>query len=116
MSKILKLIKIIIRAKIIWKKPKRKNILIYDYEGSNKLTQYFKTDSFHILCVRKEELNFYILMKKFFLLLIKQDFKIYIDEYINEVRPKLIITFIDNEVFVEYFLSKNFIVFWIISF
>lgn len=98
MSKILKLIKIILRAKIIWKKPKRKNILIYDYEGSNKLTQYFKPNSFNILCVRKEELNFYILIKNFFLLLIKQDFKIYIDEYINEVRPKLIITFIDNDI------------------
>ena len=97
MSKILKLIKIILRAKIIWKKPKRKNILIYDYEGSNKLTQYFKPESFHILHVRKEELNFSILMKKFFLLLIKKDFNIYIDQYINEVRPKLIITFIDND-------------------
>lgn len=103
MSKILKLIKTLSNTKIVWKKPLRKKILIYDNTNSDKLIKFLEPESFQVLHTRKELLNAFILIKCFFSIF--KDFSFYIDKYIDTVKPELIITFIDNDL--KFFSLKS---------
>lgn len=96
MIKLFKLIINLFLAKWIFKRPKKKKILIYDREGSEIFFLVLKKNSFEILDTRRESVNFYILLytvyNNGFLNLIK-NYKI---NYIKIVSPKFVITIIDN--------------------
>jgi len=87
--------------KITFLKPKKKNILIFDKVGSETIEKsIFNKKNFDILCSRYEELNLYILLKFIFLIIVKSKKKFsylgYLDIYIKTVKPKLVISLIDN--------------------
>jgi len=92
-----------------WSKPQKSDILVYDYESLEPLTPYIEKYSHTSLAVRGESINFYCLILSMFKLdfWTNSAFKAYINKYISLVSPKIIITFIDNDLrFYE--ISNNF--------
>ena len=90
---------ILINSKLIFSKPPRKKILIYDEVGSELILRNLNKATAHIFYSRwnkeiKTSLNIYIIFK----LILKFRFsKInYFKLYLKYVNPKLIITLIDN--------------------
>lgn len=81
-----------------WNFPKRKDILVYDGTNFNILESYIKNYSFYILFKRGEEVN----IPCIFLSIFKISFwllnfsKAYEDTIIDFVKPKIAITFMDN--------------------
>ena len=75
-------------------KPLKKNILIYDQIGEKYINTYLNKEAYEILYVRKEKFSLLIML----ICLVKLKFSLteYIEEFIKYLRPKLIITFIDN--------------------
>lgn len=102
MFKYLKLIK----AKYIFKAPPKNFYLIYDNESSY-LCSLLKKNSYTIFFNRFEEINIYILFKCFFLYGGNSLSKRYALTYIRYVKPKIIISAIDNNLSL-YELHKNF--------
>ncbi len=91
----------LINIKLIFQIPQKKNILIYDNEGSEFITEVLDKKSYGILHTRAENLNLYIYFK--LLLRLRFKYKDYLDEYIKFVNPKVLITWIDNNLnFYEY--------------
>ena len=94
-------IKKLIKIKLLFKIPQKKDILIYDNEGAEFIIKILDNNSFEILYVRGENINIYIYLK--LLLRLKFKYKDYLDEYIKFVNPKVLITWIDNNLnFYEY--------------
>lgn len=93
---------ILIKSKWLFFPPKAKNILIFDGHN-NPFMKYFKSKEVDVLYVRGEKINIYVLLT----CLIKGKFysKAYYQEYIKNVRPKIILTFIDNAP--RFYLIKN---------
>ncbi len=90
---------ILINSKLIFSKPPKKKILIYDEVGSELILRNLNKDITHVFYSRwskgiKTSLNIYIILK----LIFKFSFnKInYLKLYLKYVNPKLIITLIDN--------------------
>ena len=77
--------------------PKQNKILIYDNNNFQYYKNFLKNYKYEILYIRKEKINFPILIKS----IIKNGFKElnynYKLEYINYVNPKFIITMTDND-------------------
>jgi surface carbohydrate biosynthesis protein len=101
--------RVYIKPKKIWKKPPRAEIMIYDQDGAEALeiyTQFYRVaimairgESINVPCVLRAALNFRFWSG--------DALKTYMDSYIALVKPKVIITFIDNDVrFYE--ISKRF--------
>jgi surface carbohydrate biosynthesis protein len=93
------------KAKIIFRKPGSAQVLIYDRSGSNLFMNYIEPSIIQILDVRGESLNIYVI---FFLVFRKRKFPTMTDYtlyYIELVNPKLIITFIDNNL--AFYKLKN---------
>ena len=84
---------------------KEKKFLIFDAEESSHLFNYLKKNETEILNTRKEIINFWILLKCFFNF--KLSYKYYLIFYIKTIKPKIIITLIDNNLF--FYEIKNFI-------
>ena len=94
-------LKKLIKIKIIFQIPQKKDILIYDNEGSEFITEVLEKNSYGILHTRAENLNLYIYFK--LLLRLRFKYKDYLKEYIKFVKPKVLITWIDNNLnFYEY--------------
>ena len=90
-------IKLFFKSKKIWKLPEEKKVLIYDNSYSNILLRYIKkkdVDIFHNYRANNLVLNIVIILK--LLLKGKLNFFNYKKEYLNYVKPKFIITLIDN--------------------
>ena len=87
-------------VKVIYKKPIKTNILIFDRVGSLDLAPYFKDIKYEVLDVRGESINLYILFITLIKYIYNTTFKNYVDEYIKYSKPSCVITFIDNT---EYF-------------
>ena len=84
------------KSQIYFKIPTKKTILIFDKTGSENFTKVIPKNSYYILCTRAERLNIFIFLKmisKF-----KFSHKSYINEYIKKIEPKVIITWIDNNI------------------
>lgn len=83
----------ILNSRWKFKKPSKKNILIFD-GFYNPFKKKFKKNSFNLFYARLEELNFYILIK----CLKKKslNFQTYIKTYIETTKPKIIISGLDN--------------------
>ena len=85
-----------------WQYPRKSDVLIYDFVGSEILAPYFKNHSIEIMSVRGEQLNIWCLLLAVFspsLSLKGKVFQAYQLAYIKVVNPKLVITFIDNNPF-----------------
>lgn len=89
------LFKILVSAKWNFKKPKKADILIYDVNGSQFLKNLFPNYKIEILKTRKEEINFYIVLKTLKNLSFNNIFFEYKRIYFKTVNPKLIVTYID---------------------
>ena len=104
-----KIISILIKSKKNIFPPKKNNILIFDQEGSDNIINFFKkninSNIPEILSVRGECINLSILFICLLKFKIKKNF--YIQEYIKNVNPLFVITFIDNN-FIFYKIHQQF--------
>lgn len=83
-----------VNAKKYFLKPRHYKVLIFDRVGSENFVSYFSPEDVHIMDVRGESINLYVLFKSIFYFVTNK--MGYIDTYINYVKPRLVITFIDN--------------------
>lgn len=88
------------RAKWIWYKPLKVEILIYDYSGFSLIKDYIKSFNYDYIYTRSEQINIPIflisLLNSFFSgINLKQ---IYLDSLIEIIQPKIIITCVDNNI------------------
>ena len=99
--------KAILKIKFSYKAPTKTDILIFDNTSSKNLYEEIKFDKIKIgTCFnRLEELNLNILFKTLFKK--KISYQSYLIEYIRSVKPKIVVTFIDNNLFF-YKLKKEF--------
>jgi surface carbohydrate biosynthesis protein len=102
--KIKNIILLIAKTKFQIQRPKISDILIFDYVGSNNFTKYLKNYNYDILHTRGEKINLFVTLKCFFNF--KINFENYVNEYIKISKPKIVITFIDNNYFF-YNLKKH---------
>jgi surface carbohydrate biosynthesis protein len=91
--------------KIIFKKPQKRKILIFDRQGLQVFRFFFHDSQFEVLDRRKESINIYILL----VTLLNDGYKDfrtnYLKNYIKIVNPKIVLTFIDNNF--RFFLLKK---------
>ena len=93
-NQILIFIKKIFDIKLKFSTPSKNEVLVWDFHSKELANKIFYENKITYLATRKEEINFFILMKMIF----KGRFsKIsYFVEFIKFVNPKIVITFIDN--------------------
>ena len=84
------------KSQIYFKIPTKKTILIFDKNGSENFTKIIPKNSYYILCIRGERLNIFVFLKM--ILKFKFSHRSYIEEYIKTIKPKIIITYIDNNI------------------
>jgi len=92
-----------------WSRPRKADILVYDYESLEALMPYVNKYSHSVIAVRGESINLYCAILSILTLdfWTTSAFSAYINKYISLVSPKVVITFIDNDVrFYE--ISSNF--------
>jgi len=90
------------KAKLIWKKPKRADVLIFDRGfDTDVLFEYIDESKSEILCIRGEEINIPVFLLSTF------SIDRYIDVYIKFVKPTFIVTFTDNSKFFYKLKSKH---------
>jgi len=87
----------LIKTRFFLKKPEKKKILIFDRSGSDAFTNYLKKSDYSILDRRYESINISILIKSLF----RHDLKCKFSEkyfltFIESVKPKILLTFIEN--------------------
>ncbi len=93
-TKIKNIISLLRLIKVKWKPPKHSKILIFDSSGHEYFMEYLCLWEPEILHTRREQVNIFILLLS---LLQKGVLKnCYVDRYIKQVNPLLIVTFIDN--------------------
>ena len=98
MKKIYKLISFILNCKLFFKKPKPVEILIYDKAFSEEIRVYLKDYTVDVLHIRGEAINLFILMRLIFKFPLKNLLHEYVKIYIQEVKPKIVITMTDNNI------------------
>jgi surface carbohydrate biosynthesis protein len=96
MKKLIKIVLYFFNANKVFSKPKEKKILIFDRAGSELFLRYFNLKDVEIFDIRGESINIYLLFKTF--IKMKFDFISYASEYLECVQPKLVLTFIDNDI------------------
>ncbi len=81
-------------AKKTWRWPRNSDVLIYDACGQEVLLEYLHPWNPEVLHCRGEEINILVLLASLF----KKGnrWHAYADEFIERVRPRLAVTFIDN--------------------
>ena len=101
----MRLIKSFLKSKKIFYKPKNKDILFFDTLNVRFFLPYLDQTKLEVLETRKNIINIFVLFK----MLLKGK-KIngvnYFIEYISIVKPKIIISFTDNSIFL--YKIKNF--------
>jgi len=103
LKKILEILKIIFLFKFDFFLPGKKKFLLFDDNHKNYLLRYIKREDLDVLHIRKEKINFIVVVINF--LKLKFSFKEYIEAYIDIVAPKFIISFSDNNC--GFFLIKK---------
>jgi len=83
-------------AKKIWYWPRRSDVLIFDASGYEYLSEYLLPWNPEVLHIRGEQINMLVLFTSLFR--IGKRSQAYVDCYIQRVQPRLIVTFIDNNV------------------
>jgi len=94
--KLFKFLKVLAQSKIDFMLPEKLDLLLYDFDGNNIALKIFKSKKYGIFHARKERFNLPILIKCFLNNPLKIDFLSYADAYIKYVKPKILITFNDN--------------------
>jgi len=94
LSEFWRYIKYVTDAKKVWHWPRQSDVLIFDACGQGILLEYVRPWNPEVLHVRNEFINVPVLLASIFRDGKKLD--AYIDCFIEKVRPKLVITFIDN--------------------
>ncbi len=85
-----------IKSKKKWVKPCEADILLYDSVGQQYINKYLNNWTTQVLHTRNEVINVYVLLSCIWK---KGSLKqLYIDCYIEHVKPSLVITFIDNNI------------------
>ena len=105
LKNLFKYAQILITGKWIFFKPKKKEILIYDKNGSKYLLDFLDESKCFVYDCRGESINFYVLFSSilnFGFKNLKENYKKY---YINYINPKFIITYVDNNP--AFYLLKN---------
>ncbi|TSA53799.1 MAG: hypothetical protein D4R44_02905 [Actinobacteria bacterium] len=87
--------------KIIWSRPKRRPVLLIDPSGIDILTQFITIKDVEILDF--EETNIWIFIRT--ILRMQFSTSAYVVAYIEMLQPKVVITFIDNDV--NFYKLKN---------
>lgn len=82
------------RAKKRWSWPKESDVLIFDACGAELLQEHLLDWSVEVLPVRGESISIPVLLASLFAKGKKSD--AYFDVYIRKVKPRLVLTFIDN--------------------
>lgn len=77
-----------------WRNPRRSEVLIFDALGQELLMEYFGPWNPEILHVRGEKINLRALSSSLFRR--GKKFDAYVDYIVEKVRPRLIVTFADN--------------------
>ena len=94
-NRLCKLIKYFIGAKKVWKWPNQSDLLIFDAAGQDVLLKYLQPWNPEVLHVRNELINMPVLLSSIFRR--GRIFDTYKDCFIQKVRPKLVVTFVDND-------------------
>lgn len=94
MNRIFRLIRYFMRARKCWHWPSQSQVLIYDASGQEILQEYLQPWKPEVLHMRGEQINMPVLLAVFFRNGNKSD--AYVDIFISKVRPRLIVTFTDN--------------------
>ena len=100
---------IFFRPKKIWQRPVKAEVLVYDEVSLEPLLPYVREYTYTTLALRGESINLQCLFLSAFnpRFWLGDSVKIYIYKYISMVSPKVVITFIDNDLrFYE--ISNNF--------
>jgi surface carbohydrate biosynthesis protein len=84
----------LLAKKRVWHWPRQSDVLIFDAVGEEILTQYLHPWATETLHVRGEQISMPVLISSFFRRGRKTD--AYLDCFIERVRPRLAVTFIDN--------------------
>jgi len=95
---------IIFSGRIDWLPPKQRPVVLIHADGFNTLTKFVSTSDVAIL--DPERINIFIVLKMLFSF--RNSHAQYRAKFINTVRPKVVITFIDNDV--TFYSLKNFVV------
>lgn len=103
MRRLWRLIKSLTRLRWRILPPRHKPVLLYFVTGQDVIAPYFSSDEFQVLDLREHEVNLWVALWCFS----DRDLsaKNYALRYIQIVKPKLVITFIDN--FPAFFQLKN---------
>ena len=80
--------------KIIWSRPRHRSVLLIDPSGIDILTQFVQIKDIEVLNL--EETNIWIFFRT--ILKLKFSTAAYVDTYIASTQPKVVMTFIDNDV------------------
>lgn len=81
-------------ARRLWRTPRQSRILIYDASHEELLRSYLAEWAPEVLHVRGEQINVPVLFSSIFRK--GRKFEAYIDNFIEAVRPSLVVTMIDN--------------------
>ena len=103
MRRLWRLLKSLTRLRLIILPPRHKPVLLYFVTGADVIAPYFSPDEFQALDLREHEVNLWVAMRC--LLGRNLSAQNYALTYIKIVKPKLVITFIDN--FPAFFQVKN---------
>ena len=103
MIRVWRLLKSLARLRWRFKKPKRRDVLLYFKTGAEVISPYFEPNEFQVLDLRESEVNIPIAIRC--LLTGNLSAENYARQFIKVAKPKLILTFIDN--FPPYYLLKN---------
>ena len=103
MIRVWRLLKSLTRLRWRFKKPKRRDVLLYFKTGAEVISPYFKPNEFQVLDLHESEVNIAIAIRC--LLTGNLSAENYARQFIKVAKPKLILTFIDN--FPPYYLLKN---------
>lgn len=100
-----KLFIILFKTKFIFKKPQKKDVLIYDKNSSEFILKYIKLRKVSILDTRFETINLYILLQSIVKNKFKNLFLSYVVQYIKSVDPKVVLTLTDTDL--RFYQIKN---------
>lgn len=103
MNRVLRLLTSLIKLRWRILPPRRANVLLYFLTGADVIKPYFAKNELQILDLRENEVNIFVGL----LCLLDRDLSAqnYAIRYISIVKPKLVLTFIDN--FPPFFQLKN---------
>ena len=96
LKRICKLLKYFIFAKYTWDWPRQSDVLIFDACHQELLLRFFDPCIPEILHVRGEQINMRVLMSSIFNRGSKTE--AYVDCFIRQVCPRLVVTYIDNNI------------------